>query len=316
MNRSSNTELSIVIPVFNEEEVLAEMLRRLSLVLKKLPTSTQVIFVDDGSLDKTLEILLNAKQIHNLEIIKSFRNHGHQIAMLNGLSFSSGKYVVTLDADLQDPPELIPELYKKIRKEVNHVGKKYDVVQTCRPERGSDSLFKKYSSIVYYYLVKKISKVEITPHAADFRLMTREVVNVLTQEIHRTKVMRILIPLLGYSILEYKFERQKRYSGHSKYNFTKLLALAVDSILSTNAKPLRWISVFGLSLSIICSSMSVVSLITWYLSKNIPGWTSLVFLILTLNGFILLSLGFIGEYVAKIYDLSTRVNHQVYTKIK
>jgi glycosyltransferase involved in cell wall biosynthesis len=316
MNRSSNAELSIVIPVFNEEEVLAEMLRRLSLVLKKLPTSTQVIFVDDGSSDKTLEILLNAKQIHNLEIIKSFRNHGHQIAMLNGLSFSSGKYVVTLDADLQDPPELIPELYKKIRKEVNHVGRKYDVVQTCRPERGSDSLFKKYSSIVYYYLVKKISKVEITPHAADFRLMTREVVNVLTQEMNRTKVMRILIPLLGYSILEYKFERQKRYSGHSKYNFTKLLALAVDSILSTNAKPLRWISVFGLSLSIICSSMSVASLITWYLSKNIPGWTSLVFLILTLNGFILLSLGFIGEYVAKIYDLSTRVNHQVYTKIK
>ena len=316
MKRSDNTELSIVIPVFNEEDVLHEMLRRLSVVLRKLPSSTQTIFVDDGSTDKTLGILLKTKQISNLKIIRSSRNHGHQTAVLNGLRFSSGKYVVTLDADLQDPPELIPELYKKIEQEVNQAGKKYDVIQTCRPDRASDSFFKKYSAVVYYFLIKKISKLEITPHAGDYRLMTRAVVSALTNDMHRNKVMRILIPQLGYSILEYKFERQQRYSGHSKYNFTKMVLLAIDSILSTNAKPLRWVSFFGFVLSIICSSLCILSLIAWYFSRNIPGWTSLAFLILTLNGFALISMGFIGEYVAKIYDLFTPPNRQMYTRIK
>jgi dolichol-phosphate mannosyltransferase len=315
MRHRRNIALSIVVPVYNEEDVLPEMLRRLSLVLKKLPVSTQTIFVDDGSTDKTLEILLNQKNISNLQIFKSNQNHGHQTAILYGLRLSSGNYVVTLDADLQDPPELIPEMYKKIKVRKNHYGKKYDVIQTSRSERKTDKLFKRLSSSAYYVLLQKMSKVNIIPHAADFRLMTRKVVNTIISENQPNAILRILIPRLDFSILEYKFERQERYSGQSKYSLTKMFSLAVDSILSTNARPLRMISLFGLVLSFVCLTLSILSIITWLVSRNIPGWTSIIFFILSLNGFLILFLGFIGEYIAKIYDSHIPVNHQMYTRI-
>jgi glycosyltransferase involved in cell wall biosynthesis len=300
--------LSVVIPAFNEELVIEESIKRISHILETSKIKNEIVVVNDGSNDRTLETLLRIKKRQRIRIINLANNSGHMNAIRAGMEASIGSHIVTIDADLQDPPEAIPEMYKLIlsRQNIENSGfteLPYDVVQAYRADRKSDTFWKRTTASVYYGVVKKITGINVIPHAADFRIVNRNVVDQLLSLPERKLVFRLLIPSLGFRIVTFPIERYPRYAGKSKYTNLKMIGLAIDSVIGFTNRPLRFLAFAGITASLVLFLGSIVTLLVYILGDTIPGWPSLAMLILSFNAFLFAGLGLVGEYVGRIYQL-------------
>lgn len=289
--------LSIVIPVFNEEENIQPLYKRLVDTIKEynLPR-TELIFVDDGSSDKTLERISSLKP-EEAVLIKSLelsRNFGHQIAVTAGLDQSSGNSVVIIDADLQDPPELIPEMLQKIQEG-------YDVVYAKRRARKGESWLKKATAKWFYRLLSRITSVPIPVDTGDFRVITRRIVEVLNKMPEREKFLRGQIAWIGFSQTFVEYDRDERLSGDTGYTWRRMISFALDGITSFSNFPLKVATVSGFVMSFVSFLLMLYALYSRFILKVYePGWTSLMLSVLFIGGIQLVSIGIIGEYIGRI----------------
>ena len=288
------TDLSIIVPVYNEEFGIVEFANQLKADLDMLQIKYEVIFVNDGSTDATQEKIDSIKW----DELKSFEfqvNAGHMKALEAGFEKSSGKLIITMDSDLQHPPKYIRHFIEK-QKETNA-----DVVYGIRDSRKEDSLFKRMTAKFYYSLMRKLSGINIRTNAADFRLITKSVRDVLVDLQEENKVFRLLIPSLGYKEAEVLFQAEKRMFGSSKYGIKDMGLLALSSVLSFSIKPLRWaiwIGLWAVVLSLVWISYVIVAQFEGWV---IQGWSSLIAAVILFAGVQLLLLGIVGQYIGQIY---------------
>jgi polyisoprenyl-phosphate glycosyltransferase len=255
----------------------------------------EFVMVDDGSQDRTAEILTEAsKADQRVKLIRFSRNFGHQAALLAGYEFAKGDVIVSLDADLQDPPELIKTMLDKI-KDGN------DVVYAARQSRKNDSWFKRKTAEYFYWLMKKFG-ADIVPNHADFRMVTRRALNAFLQFHENNLFIRATFPIVGFPSCVVYYDRPERLAGETKYPFRKMLEFAIDGLTSFSVVPLRICSMVGLLVSLLALLMLSWSLIVNIFGGAIPGWTSTVAPLYLLGGVQLLFLGVIGEYIGKIYN--------------
>ncbi len=297
--RDRATTLSIVIPLFNEAGNVDELLRRVAAVVRGLPeppVDYEIICVDDGSRDATREKLVAMARIDpHLRVIALSRNFGHQIAATAGLDAARGDAVVLMDGDLQDPPELIEQFLERY-----HAG--YDVVYATRRRRKGESPFKLLTAAVFYRLVRRLTNVSIPVDTGDFRLMSRRVVDALRDTRERHRFIRGLVSWVGYNQTGVEYDRDARFSGETKYPFSKMLRFAIDGITAFSEIPLRFASYLGFITSTFAFVYAVVILILKFLHFNEPGYTSTILTVLFLGGVQLIGIGILGEYVGRIYD--------------
>ena len=296
-------KISVVVPMYYEEEVAKECYTRLKGVLDKIENySYEIIFVNDGSKDKTLEILKDiAKEDENSKIISFARNFGHQCAVTAGLRYVTGDAIVIIDADLQDPPELIPEMLK-LWEDGN------DVIYGKRKSREGESRFKLLTASMFYKTLNELSDVEIPKDTGDFRLVDRKVVDVINSLPEHNKFLRGLFSWVGFKQTPFEYERKERYAGKTKYPLKKMLKLAQDGIFSFSIKPLKIVGAMGI-LSVVISIIILLYAILSYIfnwNNLTAGWTSLMVTMTFLSGMILISLWMIGEYIGRIYDETKR----------
>jgi glycosyltransferase involved in cell wall biosynthesis len=290
-------ELSVVVPIYNEVETLPEFECRLRRVLDGLPLSSEVILVNDGSQDASLDMLRCwSSRDSRVRVIDFSRNFGHQAALYAGLCRARGSAAVLMDGDLQDPPEVIAEMVRRW-----HEG--YEVVYAVRRQR-KEGLLKRLAYAAFYRLLHTVAYLKIPLDSGDFSLLDRRVVAVLREMPERNKFLRGLRTWAGFRQTSLPYERDARYAGHTKYSFAKLLRLAFDGIVSYSYVPLRLSYAFGLLVSGSSFALAVVYLGQRLFSqKYIPqGFTTIAILILFLGGVQLLSLGLVGEYIGRIYD--------------
>ena len=292
-------KVSVVIPMYYEEEVANECYNKVSSILKNLENyDYEIIFVNDGSKDKTLEILENiAKKDEKTKVISFSRNFGHQAAVTAGLKEVTGDAIVIIDADLQDPPELIPDMLK-LWEQGN------EVIYGKRKTRKGESHFKLFTAKMFYKTLNALSDVEIPKDTGDFRLVDRKVVDVVNSLPEHNKFLRGLFSWVGFKQMPYEYERQERFAGKTKYPLKKMLKLASDGIISFSNKPIKLVGALGM-FSIVISILLLVYAIISYIFKlnNLSaGWTSIIVAITFFAGVQLLSLWVISEYIGRIYD--------------
>ena len=290
--------ISIVVPCYNEEEIIAETVRQLIGLCGQLGDyDTELIFVDDGSRDRTRTLLAEQACIEpRLKVLALSRNFGHQVAVTAGLDAARGDAVVMIDADLQDPPELIPEMIRLWREG-------FDVVYGTRTEREGESAFKITTARIFYRVLSRLSDVSIPLDTGDFRLMSRRVADTLRAMPERDRFVRGMISWIGFRQTALPYRRRKRQAGASKYPLGKMMTFAMDGILSFSKKPLQISVGLGLS-SAILSFCGIVYALTLRLFTSVwvEGWTALMIAVLFLGGIQLISIGVLGEYVGRIYN--------------
>ncbi|MEV4555549.1 glycosyltransferase family 2 protein [Kitasatospora sp. NPDC049285] len=288
--------LSVVVPMYDEEDAIPALVARLRPVLDGCGVDYEVVAVDDGSKDRTASALL--KERHRwpqLRLVRLRRNSGHQAALTAGLHLARGAWVVSIDADLQDPPEAIPEMLALAR------GRGVDVVYGVRSDRSTDTAFKRHTAGVYYRLMGRLLDIEVPAHAGDFRLLSRAVVEVLRELPERTPVYRLLVPSLGFPSAELRYAREERVAGRTKYPLRRMIALAWDSTAGFSSAPLRiatWLGGFSFTA---CLLLAAFALAGFAAGAAIPGWTSLFLAVLLLSALQLICLGLLGAYVARIF---------------
>jgi len=286
---------SIVAPVYNEEETIREFYKRLISVMDSIKESYEIIFVNDGSKDRSLEIM---KEFHSqdkrVKIIDFSRNFGHQIAITAGMDYALGNTVVIIDADLQDPPEVIPRFIEKWKEG-------FEVVYGIRESREGEGVFKKLTAKIFYRILQRIIDIKIPLDAGDFRLIDRKVVDSLKEIRERSRFVRGLTSWVGFKQGGILYKREKRFAGHTKYSLKKMLKLAVDAAFSFSNFPLRIAGYFGFLIAGL-SFLYLIYVIILKLFTNIliSGWTSLIVAVLFLGGVQLICLGIIGEYIGRI----------------
>jgi dolichol-phosphate mannosyltransferase len=287
--------LSIVIPVLNEAESLLPLLSRLRGALQN--HTWEVIFVDDGSTDATATTLAReAQQDLRISLIRFSRNFGHQAAVTAGLDFAEGDAVVVMDADLQDPPELLPRM-------IALYNEGYDIVSPQRVSRESETVFKKWTAGAFYRLVAKLSKQQLTPNVGDFRLFSRRAVRAIRSLREQHRYMRGMAAWLGLKEAFVPFDREARVGGQTKYSLIKMIRFAWTGISSFSALPLRVSITVGCFLSLFgFLYLMRVLYQAFFTTSLVPGWASVVALQCIFSGVILLALGAIGDYVARTYE--------------
>ena len=292
-------KISVIIPMYFEELVAEECYKRVSTVLKGINNyEYEIIFINDGSTDKTLEILESiAKNDNRVKVISFSRNFGHQAAVTAGLKEVTGKVAVIIDADLQDPPELIPEMVK-LWEEGN------EVVYGKRKTRDGESVFKLMTAKMFYKTLNYFSDVDIPKDTGDFRLVDRKVVDKMNSLPEHNKFLRGLWSWLGYKQYAFEYERKERFAGKTKYPLKKMLKLAADGIISFSSKPIKIVGILGLISIILSFIILIYALISYAFKLNnlSAGWTSLMCALTFFSGIQLLSLWIISEYIGKIYD--------------
>ncbi len=299
MTPSSPLSVAIVIPVFNEAEVIEQTHSRLRAVIDPLPYQFLIYYVDDGSKDETPRLLRAlANQDPRIRILTLSRNFGHQAALTAGLDHAEGEIVISMDADGQHPPELIPEMIALIRQG-------YDIVQTQRLDEAQPASFKKWSSALFYRLLNLMSGTEILPGAADFRALSRQAVEALKAMPEYHRFLRGMVAWIGYRTVILPYHPHQRLAGRSKYSLRKMIRLAMDAIFSFSLVPLY----IGISLGVLFLFLAVLEMayvlsfwITGRTSHLAPGWSSLMFVILIIGGIIMVLLGFIGLYIGYIFQ--------------
>lgn len=299
-------DLTVVIPMYNEEAVVPALFERLRPLLDGLtqpdvPITYEVICVDDGSRDHTAELILEKlSSWPELRLVRLLRNAGHQAALTAGMAGSTGWFVVTIDADLQDPPETISEMLELATTQ------KLDVVYGVRGDRTSDSWLKRRTARLYYRLMRRIAGPQMPNEAGDFRLISRRVLEALRELPEHGRVYRLVIPWFGFPSAEVSFVRAPRAAGKTKYSMRKMVSLGFDSVAAFSALPLRfatWAGVAGVVIAIVAMLYSVIG---WMNNQVVPGWTSILATVGLIGAIQLVCLGLLGEYVARIFVASQR----------
>lgn len=289
--------ISIIIPVYNEEKTLYKLYSRLSHIINKCEENFEIIFINDGSEDSSLKILENInQQDKRYKVIDLSRNFGHQVAITAGIKYATGDAIILMDADLQDPPEVINELIKEWKKG-------FDVVYAVRKTRKGEKVFKLFTASLFYKLLNKLSPIDIPKNTGDFRLISRRVANQLNKINERSRFIRGLCSWIGYKQTKIYYVRDKRYAGKTKYTLMKMIRFAFDGLTSFSHIPLQIATYLGFLVSF--SSFVYILFIFYskYILKNtVPGWSSLMVAILFLGGVQLMSIGLIGEYIGRIFE--------------
>lgn len=289
-------KLSIVVPSYNEEGNIVALYDKVAEHLKHF--KYEIVYVDDGSSDRTLSNIVElAKKKNNVKYISFSRNFGHQSALRAGLKYANGDAVISMDADLQHPPELLPDLIKKWNQG-------YDIVYTRRNDTQAEDItyFKKKSSAGFYSLMNRMSGLDIDPGAADFRLLDRKVVNVINDFAEPDLFLRGLINWVGFKSFAIDYVPAKRFTGQSKYSLKKMLNFALNGITQFSIKPLRLAIIIGLIMALLGIIYAIYAVYDRFIGNNtVSGWTSLVITILMTSGIQLILLGVVGEYVGKTF---------------
>ncbi len=294
--KAARHSLSIVVPVFNEEQVLGEFHRRLAVVLDNLATDAEVLYVNDGSRDGTLALL---GELHRADarvaVIDLSRNFGKEVAMSAGLDLARGDAVVVIDADLQDPPELIPGMIGAWREG-------YDVVLMRRRSRAQETWLKKMTARMFYKAMGSLGTIDIPENVGDFRLLSRRAADALRRFPERARFMKGLFAWIGFASTEIEYDREGRLAGKTKWNYWRLWNFALEGITSFSVVPLKLASYAGL-LTALAAFIYGLKVIVWTLVFGDPvaGYPTLVVLVLFLGGLQLMALGFIGEYLARMF---------------
>ena len=288
-------ELSIIIPIYNEEKNIPLLFDRLKKVATDLAISYEFIFINDGSKDQSLELIRSLAQKDNMvRYINLSRNFGHQIAVTAGIDASKGNAVVIIDADLQDPPELIIEMYQKMQEG-------FQVVYARRKTRTGESFLKKHTAKLFYRLLAKITSIKIPLDTGDFRIIDRKVVDVLKNMPEQQKYLRGQIAWVGFKQTYVLYDRDERFAGETGYTYKKMIQLALDGITSFSNLPLKFATMTGFFVSGITFLLSLYALYARFISKDyVPGWTSLILAVLFIGGVQLISIGIIGEYISRL----------------
>lgn len=296
-----NKKISVVIPMYFEEAVVNECYNRISKVLKEMKNyNSEIIFINDGSLDKTLEILEEiASKDKTVKVVSFARNFGHQCAVTAGLKYVTGDVICIIDADLQDPPELIKDMVKKWEEG-------YEVIYGKRKTRKGESFFKLFTAKMFYKTLNALSNVEIPKDTGDFRVVDRKVVDTINSMPEHNKFLRGMFSWVGYKQYAFEYERQERFAGQTKYPLKKMLKLASDGIIGFSTKPLKIVGVLGIISILISVIILIYALVSFIFGLNglTAGWTSIMVTVTFFAGVQLLSIWIMSEYVGRIYDES------------
>lgn len=289
-------KLSIVIPIYNEQDIIPELHRRLTAVIDKIDENTEVILIDDGSNDKSYEKMLKINQLDSrYKILRLARNFGHQVALTAGIDNSSGDAVILMDGDLQDPPELLPQMIEKWKEG-------YDVVYTVKRSR-KENFLKRLAFSSFYKLMYTFSVISIPMEAGNFSLMDKKVVGILKKMPERNRYLSGMRAWAGFRQIGVEFDREARFAGRPKMTLKRLIKLAFDGLISFSNAPLRLAIYVGLgSAGISFLGAAYVIYEKLFTNKAILGWASTIVAITFIGGMILLTLGVVGEYIGRIYD--------------
>ncbi len=289
--------LSIVVPVYNEQEVIDETFRRLSAVFKDYFMNVEYIFINDGSKDNTYFKLRDmANKNPEVRVINFARNFGHQIAITAGMDYAKGDAIVIIDADLQDPPEVILEMVAQWKEG-------YEVVYGKRLKRAGETFFKKFTAKTFYRFLDSMTDVKLPVDVGDFRLIDRKVCDAMKCLPERSRYVRGLVSWVGFKQTSVEYHREKRFAGETKYPLKKMLKLAADGIFSFSYKPLKLATFMGMLVSALSFIYLIVVIVQGIIKKDIvSGWASSMAVSLFLNGVMLIVIGIMGEYVGRIYE--------------
>ncbi len=291
-------DLSVVLPIYNEERLLPELSGRLAKVLDGLGVECEVILVNDGSRDRSWDgVLALCRADPRVRGVDLSRNFGHQVAITAGIHLSRGAAVVVMDSDLQDPPELIPELYARFRDG-------YDVAYAQRRERAGESWFKKTTASIFYRLLARLTNLSIPLDTGDFRLMSRRVVDGLRQMGEHSRFVRGMVTWIGFRQIAVPYDREARGAGETKFSLFKMVRFALDGITGFSHRPLQIASHIGILCAIASLAFMAFFVLYWLAGGTglVPGWTSLIVVSLFLGGVQLIAIGILGEYVGRVYE--------------
>ena len=290
------TKLSVVIPCYNEEAVIRELYRRVTLACRSLVgDSYELVLVNDGSFDETWAMLQElAHNDDRIVAVDLSRNHGHQLALSAGLSLARGERILVIDADLQDPPELLPEMIRLMDNGA-------DVVYGQRVERDGETWFKRVTASAFYRLLLRMTDVEIPPDTGDFRLISRRVLDALLAMPEQQRFIRGMVAWIGFRQVPLEYRRDRRFAGETKYPLRKMLTFALDAITGFSTMPLR-ISLYIASILLVIALLLIIFVFfSWLYLGTVPGWTSIFLGMLVFASVQLFSLAVIGEYLGRIY---------------
>lgn len=296
---SSKMRYSVVVPMFNEEEVIAQTYKALTDVMERTEERYELIFVNDGSRDRTEEMVESiCKEDKRVKLVNFSRNFGHQIAISAGMDYADGDAIIVIDADLQDPPEVMLNMIAKWKQG-------YDVVYGRRMKRKGETLFKKVTALAFYRFLRSMTSVDLPVDSGDFRLIDRKVCTVLSGLTERNRYVRGLVSWVGFKQTSVEYVREERFAGETKYPLRKMIAFALDAITSFSYKPLKMAIYLGFTIS---GASFIYLLFVLYqrlfTDTTVAGWTSIVAMNLLFNGMMLIILGIMGEYIGRIYDES------------
>ena len=301
LNTDHSQLISIVAPVFNEESVLPQFHQRLTDAISTLPFHFEIVYVNDGSTDSTLDQIDRLKQQdQRVTLLDLSRNFGKEIALTAGLHKAVGDAVIVIDADMQDPPELIPELIAEWQNG-------YDAVYAQRTHRKGESIIKRTSAHVFYRIMQRVNKIDIPQDTGDFRILSRRAVNALNSFDEQHRLMKGLFAWIGYKQKAVRYQRDPRLAGHSKWSYWRLWNLAVDGITSFTIAPLKISTYLGLLTATGAFAYGIYMIIDTLLRGNpVPGYPSLIVIILILGGVQLVAIGILGEYLGRIFNETKR----------
>jgi len=287
--------LSLIVPVYNEEKNLSLFFERSHKVLESLLIPFEIIFINDGSKDESLALIKSfSKNYDSIRFIDLSRNFGHQIAVSAGLDYAKGDIICIIDADLQDPPELIPVMLDKMKKG-------YEVVYAKRKTRQGESVFKTWTAKMFYRILSRLTTIEIPLDSGDFRLFDKKVLDVIRQMPEKNKFLRGQIAWAGFEQTYVEYDREARHAGETGYDFRKMLRLALDGITSFSNAPLKLVTYFGVIVSVFAFIATLFVLYSIYVIKSfVPGWGSLLISILFIGGVQMIAIGIIGEYLSRM----------------
>ena len=302
MNNSDQKCVSIVIPVLNEIELLSDLMQALDKALEGLSEEIEILFIDDGSTDGSSAWLLEkSEQCEQVRTARLSRNFGHQSAITAGLDLARGDAVIVMDADLQDPPDLIPELLQRWREG-------FEVVFAVRKKREGDPLLKRFLAACFYKTFSSVSSIQVPPDAGDFRLLDRKVVEALRSMRETHRYVRAMTSWIGYKQTAVEYDRKPRFKGQTKYPLWKSVRLAWDGLTSFSGAPLRWFSGLGV-VACVTGFLWIISIVIGkilYPSELVAGWASTMAAILFMGGIQLLSLGVLGQYLSRTFEESKK----------
>lgn len=293
---SHSTFLSVVIPVYNEEMNIGKLYGRISNTLSAQQFSWEVVFVNDGSRDRSLAILKAlAEEDSHIRYIDFSRNFGHQLAITAGIEHASGEWIVIMDGDGQDPPELIPDLIARAQSG-------FEVVYARRRKRKGEHFLKKYTARVFYRILAKITNIEIPVDTGDFRIIHRKIQRILKQMPEQHKYVRGQISWIGFNQTFLEYDREERMGGSTKFTYRKMIRFALDGISSFSTWPLKVATITGFIVSAIAFVLIMYSLYQKFFGTTEPGWTSLHISVLFLGGIQLVGIGILGEYLGRVSE--------------